>query len=340
MNGVAVITGGTAGVGRATVRELARAGYAIAVLARGKERLENTVKEVEATGQRALGLCVDVTDNAAVERAARQIEHELGPINVWINNAFAGLFSNFLDITPEEYDRINAVTYMGQVNGTRAALKRMLPRDQGTVVLVGSALAHRGIPLQSAYCGAKHALQGFLDSLRAELIHAQSRVHITMVQLPALNTPQFDWARTHIKGNPRPVGKIYQPEVAARAIRFAVHARRKEIWVGGTTVQAILADKLASPLLDRYLALTAVSAQSSPEPVSASRQNNLFDAPPGDPGAHGRFDEEAAERSLQMSLTRVRTPLIGLALLASAGVLAAAGGWLKAFIPQRRATRQ
>ncbi len=339
MSGVAVVTGGSAGVGRATVREFARAGYAVAILARGRERIENTVKEVEAAGGRALGLCVDVTDNAAVEDAAQQIEKELGPIDVWVNNAFAGLFSRFLDITPEEYDRVNAVTYMGQVNGTRAALSRMSQRDQGTIVLVGSALAHRGIPLQSAYCGAKHALQGFLDSLRSELINVRSKVHVTMVQLPALNTPQFDWARTHMEGIPRPVGKIYQPEVAARAIHFAVRARRKELWVGGTTVKAILADRLASPLVDRYLARTAVSAQSAPQPAPDGRTNNLFDIPSGDPGAHGRFDKEAADTSWQMSLNQLRGPIISLALIASAGVLVAATGALRTLGLQGRPER-
>jgi NAD(P)-dependent dehydrogenase (short-subunit alcohol dehydrogenase family) len=321
---VVVVTGGSAGIGRATVREFARAGADVAILARGQERLDNAVLEVEAAGGRAIGVPVDVTDGAAVEAAAERIERELGPIDVWVNNAFAGIFSTFMDMSWEEYERVTAVTYFGQVHGTRAALKRMLPRDRGTIVLVGSALAYRGIPLQSAYCGAKHALQGFLDSIRPELEHQGSRVHVTMVQLPAVNTPQFDWARAHIAHRPQPVGKIFQPEVAARAIRFAAGAKRKEVWVGSTTAQAILGDKLASPLLDHYLAATGVDGQASAEPIEANRQDNLFDVPPGDPGAHGRFDGTAVGTSWQMGLNRNRARVIGGAVLAgAAGLLAA-----------------
>lgn len=318
MSRVVVVTGGSAGVGRATVREFAKAGAHVAILARGQERIDNAVREVEAAGSRALGIPVDVADGGAVEAAAERIEQELGPIDVWVNNAFAGIFSTFMDMSWEEYERVTAVTYFGQIHGTRAALKRMVPRDRGTIVLVGSALAYRGIPLQSAYCGAKHALQGFLDSIRPELEHRGSHVHVTMVQLPAINTPQFDWARAYIDGKPRPVGKIYQPEVAARAIRFAADAGRKEVWVGSTTAQTILGDKLASPLLDHYLAENGISSQSSPEPTEPDRQDNLFDVPPGDPGAHGRFDSLAVDTSLQMSLNRRRDKL-----LAGAGATAA-----------------
>lgn len=318
MSQVVVVTGGSAGIGRATVREFARAGADVAVLARGKDRLDSTVREIEAAGGRALGISLDVADGGAVEAAAERIERELGPIDVWVNNAFAGIFSAFMDMTWEEYERVTAVTYFGQIHGTRAALKRMLPRDRGTIVLVGSALAYRGIPLQSAYCGAKHALQGFLDSIRPELEHRGSKVHVTMVQLPAVNTPQFDWARAHIAHKPQPVGKIYQPEVAARAIRFAAQARRKEVWVGSTTAEAILGDKLASPLLDHYLAETGVSGQASAEPIEADRQDNLFQAPPGDPGAHGRFDGKAVDNSWQMSLNRSRNWIIGGTALAVA----------------------
>src|SRR5690348_4124857 len=220
---IVVVTGGTAGIGRATVREFARSGYDVAILARGQDGLDATRREVEQMGRRALAIPTDVADWKAVEAAAGQIERELGPIDVWVNNAFAGIFSRFMDVTPEEYERVTQVTYVGQVNGTRAALRHMLPRDRGTIVLVGSALAYRGIPLQSAYCGAKHAVQGFLDALRPELIHRGSKVSLCMVQLPAVNTPQFDWARAHLRHKPRPVGRIYQPEVAARAIRFAAH---------------------------------------------------------------------------------------------------------------------
>lgn len=320
MTQVVVVTGGSAGIGRATVREFARAGADVAILARGQERLENAAREVREAGGRALAIPVDVADGAAVEAAAERIENELGPIDVWVNNAFAGIFSPFMEMSWDEYERVTAVTYFGQVHGTRAALKRMLPRDRGTIVLVGSALAYRGIPLQSAYCGAKHAIQGFLDSVRPELFHRNSKVHLTMVQLPAVNTPQFDWARAHIANKPRPVGKIYQPEVAARAIRFAAEARRKEVWVGGTTAKAILGDELASPLLDHYLAETGVDGQSAAEPIEADRQDNLFTVPPGDPGAHGRFDAKAVPSSLQMALNRNRNWIIG-----GAGLAAAAG---------------
>lgn len=323
MRQVVVVTGGSAGIGRATVREFARAGADVAILARGKERLDNAACEVEAEGGRALALRVDVADGDAVEAAAASVEQELGPIDVWVNNAFAGIFSPFMEMSWEEYERVTAVTYFGQVHGTRAALKRMLTRDRGTIVLVGSALAYRGIPLQSAYCGAKHAIQGFLDSIRPELEYRNSKVHVTMVQLPAVNTPQFDWARTHVANKPRPVGKIYQPEVAARAICFAAKAKRKEIWVGSTTAQAILGDKVASSLLDHYLAEKGVDGQSGNEPVETDRRDNLFDVPPGDPGARGRFDTKAVDSSLQMALSRNRNRMFG-----AAGLAAAAGLFL------------
>jgi NAD(P)-dependent dehydrogenase (short-subunit alcohol dehydrogenase family) len=320
---IVVITGGTAGIGRATAREFAQRGADVAVLARGRERLDSTCREIEALGCRAVGISVDVADGDAVEAAAARIERELGPIDIWINNAFAGMFSTFLDMTPDEYRRVTDVSYFGQVHGTRAALKRLMPRDRGMIVLVGSALAYRGIPLQSAYCGAKHALQGFLDALRPELAYRGSKVRMCMVQLPAVNTPQFDWARAHIRHKPRPAGKIYQPEVAARAIHFAAHASRKEVWVGRMTVQAILADELASPLLDEYLAETGVTAQASGEPIEADRRDNLFEPVPGDPGAHGRFDQQASSTSVQMALNRHRNLLAG-----AAGLLAVAGlGW-------------
>ena len=317
---IVVVTGGSAGVGRATVREFATAGADVAVLARGQERIDAACAEVEAMGRRALGISVDVADGGAVEKAAARIEAELGPIDIWVNNAFAGIFSPFMEMTPEEYQRVTDVTYMGQVHGTRAALKRMLPRDNGAIVLVGSALAYRGIPLQSAYCGAKHAIQGFLDSVRPELDHQDSRVRLCMVQLPALNTPQFDWARTHMGKKPRPVGKIYQPEVAARAIHFAAHSNRKEVWVGSTTMQAILGDEAASFILDEYLAETGIEGQSADAPVSPDRRDNLFEPVPGDFAAHGRFDDVAYDSSTQMWLNRNRGVIAGgVAALAAAG---------------------
>ena len=317
---IVVVTGGSAGVGRATVREFARAGADVAVLARGQKRIDAACAEVEALGGRALGISVDVADGAAVEEAAARIDRELGPIDVWINNAFAGIFSPFMEISPEEYRRVTDVTYLGQVHGTRAALKRMLPRDKGSIVLVGSALAYRGIPLQSAYCGAKHAIQGFLDSVRPELDHQGSKVRLCMVQLPALNTPQFEWARTHLGSKPKPVGKIYQPEVAARAIHFAAHSNRKEVWVGSTTMKAILGDEAASFLLDEYLAETAVDGQASNQPVGPARKDNLFEPAPGDYAAHGRFDDVAYATSTQMWLTRNRAASAVSAAAAAAGL--------------------
>lgn len=327
MRQVVVVTGGSAGVGRATVREFAAHGADIAVLARGQERIQAACREVEKAGGRALGISVDVADGDAVEAAAEHIERELGPIDIWVNNAFAGIFATFETTSREEYDRVTQVTYMGQIHGARAALKRMVPRDRGTIVHVGSALAYRGIPLQSAYCAAKHAIQGFVDSIRPELQHRGSKVQVTMVQLPALNTPQFEWARAHIRGKPRPVGKIYQPEVAARAIRFAAYARRKEVWVGHTTIEAIVGDELVSPLLDEYLAKTGIEAQSSPEPVQPGRKDNLFEPVPGDFAAHGRFDEQASARSRSMFFVRHRAltgAAAGLGLAAGAGLIALA----------------
>lgn len=318
---VVVVTGASAGVGRATVREFAREGAAIGLLARGAEGLEAARREVEVLGGRALVIPTDVADEAQVEAAAARVEAELGPIDVWVNNAFAGLFSPFMETTSEEYRRVTDVTYMGQVHGTRAALKRMLPRDRGSIVLVGSALAYRGIPLQAPYCAAKHALQGFQDSVRAELLHARSRVRLVMVQLPAVNTPQFDWIRARQSGEPRPVGPVYQPEVAARAIHFAAGTRRKEVVVGAPAFEAIVGDKLASGWLDRHLARTAVEGQEDPSPIRPDRPDNLFKPVPGDHGAHGRFDAGARTRSPLLWASTHRWPVAGGALLG----LAAAG---------------
>lgn len=319
---VVVVTGASAGVGRATVRELAKAGAHIGLIARGRERLEAAAREVEEAGGRALTLPLDVTDAAALEHAADRVEAELGPIDIWINNAMATVVGPFMSVTPEEFRRSTEVTYYGQVNGLRTALKRMLPRDRGTIVLVGSALAYRGIPLQSAYCGAKHAVQGLFDSLRAELIHDGSHVHITMVQLPGLNTPQFDWARVHLAHEHRPVGTVYQPEVAARAILFAAHARRKEILVGWPTVEAVVGNKIASPLLDEYLAHTAVEGQEDQtRPVAPDRPDNLFEPVPGDFGAHGRFDRVASAGSLQLWATINRAPITIAAAMALGAML-------------------
>jgi len=318
---VVVVTGGSAGIGRATVREFARNGYDVAILARGEDGLNGARGEVEDLGQRALAISTDVADANAVDRAAERIERELGPIDIWVNNAFAGIFSRFMDVTPEEYERVTAVTYLGQVNGTRAALKRMIPRKRGSIVLVGSALAYRGIPLQSAYCGAKHAIQGFIDSVRCELLHDKTDVTITMVQMPGVNTPQFDWIRARLPGQPRPVGKVYQPEVAARAIYFAAHDGRKEMLVGLPTVEAVWGNKVASGMLDEYLAATGFESQQRPERVSPERKDNLFEPVAGDHGARGSFDDEAVDSSAELWASEHKTQL-GLAAL---GVAAAAG---------------
>jgi NAD(P)-dependent dehydrogenase (short-subunit alcohol dehydrogenase family) len=334
-----VVTGGTAGVGRATVREFAANGANVAILARDKERLETAKNEVEELGAKATAISVDVADSSAVENAAERIERELGEIDVWVNNAFAGIFARFMDVTPEEYERVTAVTYLGQVNGTRAALKRMIPRNRGSIVLVGSALAYRGIPLQSAYCGSKHAIQGLIDSVRTELIHDAPGVRICMVQLPGLNTPQFEWIRSKLPGKPRPIGTVFQPEVAARAIHFAAHSDRKEMLVGGPTVESVWGNKVASAWLDDYLAKVGFAGQRSPEPVSPDRQDNLFEPVPGDFGAHGPFDDEAHDESPELWAS-IHKKQIGLAALGTIAATAAGVGFMLAGRRERSSAKQ
>jgi NAD(P)-dependent dehydrogenase (short-subunit alcohol dehydrogenase family) len=303
---VVVITGASAGVGRATARRFAEEGALLGLLARGPERLEAAAREVREAGGQALAVPVDVADPEAVDRAAIQVEDELGPIDVWVNNAMVTVFAPVAQLTADEFRRVTEVTYLGSVWGTMAALSRMRPRDRGTIVQVGSALAYRGIPLQSGYSGAKHALQGFLDSVRAELIHDGSGIRVAVVHLPALNTPQFGWARTKMPRAPQPVPPIFQPEVAAEAIVWAADNPRRELWVGWPTVQAIVADKLAPGLLDRYLAQTAYDSQQLDEAVSPNRPDNLFDPAPGDFAAHGRFDAGAKGESIQLWLAMKR----------------------------------
>lgn len=324
---VVVVTGATAGVGRAVVRRFARDGAKIGLIARGADGLEGARRDVEGTGAEALACACDVADYAAVEAAALRIERELGPIDVWINAAFAGVLAPFMDMTMADFERVTRVTYFGQVYGTRVALERMMPRDRGAIVLVGSALAYRGIPLQSAYCGAKHAVQGFHDSLRSELIHAKSKVRVSMVQLPGVNTPQFDWIRTTMPRRPKPASPPYQPELAAEAIHFAAHSRRKAVNLGWPTLQAIWGDRIASSLLDRYLAATGVAGQQDDEPVAPGRKDNLYEPVPGDHGAHGRFGATARTQSSQLWLTKHR-----LQIALGAGAALAAGGlaWLGA----------
>src|SRR5438132_5868469 len=273
---VVVITGASAGVGRGTVRAFARQGADIGLIARGKDGLKAALREVEAAGGRALVLPLDVADAAEVEAAAAGIEKKLGPIDVWINNAMVSVFSPALEMTPEEFRRVTEVTYLGAVHGTLAALRRMLPRDRGVIVQVGSALAYRAIPLQSAYCAAKHALKGFTEALRCELIHDRSRVRVTMVHLPALNTPQFDWVKSRLPRRAQPVPPIFQPEVAARAIVWAAHHRRRDVYVGLPTLKAIIANKIFPGYLDRYLAKYGYDAQQTGETDSHTRPNNLW----------------------------------------------------------------
>jgi len=299
MKQIVVITGASAGVGRATARAFARKGADIGLLARGVDGLDAARREVEAEGGRAVVLPTDVADADQVEAAAERVERELGPIDVWVNNAMVSVFSPVKALQVDEVKRVTDVTYLGVVYGTLAALKRMLPRDRGAIVQVGSALAYRGIPLQAAYCGAKHAIQGFTESLRCELLHDDSRVHVTMVQLPAMNTPQFDWVKSRLPRQPQPVPPIYQPEIAAAAIVWAAAHRRRELSVGAPTVAAIAGNKIASGLFDRYLAKTGYDSQQTDQPADPDRPNNLWAPLPGDHGAHGRFAARSTTSSPQ-----------------------------------------
>jgi NAD(P)-dependent dehydrogenase (short-subunit alcohol dehydrogenase family) len=317
---VVVITGASAGVGRAAVRELASRGADIGLLARDSDGLQAAAKEVEALGRRALAVPTDVADPERVEAAASQVEERLGPIDVWVNNAMTSVFAPFTEIEPEEFRRVTEVTYLGAVFGTRAALRRMVPRDHGVIVQVGSALAYRGIPLQSAYCGGKHAIEGFTESVRAELLHEKSKVRLAMVQMPALNTPQFQWVLSRLPRSPQPVPPIYQPEVAARAIAWAATHRRRQVWVGAPTVATILANEVAPGLLDRYLGRTGFDSQQTSEPVRPGRPSNLWAPVAGDHGAHGPFDDRAHPRSPQLWASTHR----GLVAAALAGAAAGA----------------
>src|SRR4051794_33251261 len=317
---VVAVTGASAGIGRATVRELARRGAHVGLIARGTERLEATAADVRAAGARACVAPADVSDAAALERAAQRIEQALGPIDVWINSAMTAVLAEVTDTSAAEFKRVTEVTYLGSVHGVQVALRRMLPRGEGVIVQVGSALARRGIPLQATYCGSKHAIKGFADSLRAELLHRDANVQLTLVQLPGLNTPQFGWVRTRLRRHPQPVPPVYQPEVAARAIVHAAEHPRREYWVGGSTVYTILGEKLISGLMDRYLARTNEQAQQSDIEIDPEqREDNLLEPPPGDPGAHGRFDDTAHPRSPQWWLNTHRS-LVAAAAAAGAAV--------------------
>lgn len=316
---VVVITGASAGIGRAVVREFVKRKAQIGLVARGRDGLEGARKEVEVEGGSALVVPTDIADPEQVEMAAAAVEEAFGPIDIWINNAMVSVLSPVKEMTPDEFKRVTEVTYLGTVYGTLAALRRMLPRNRGVIVQVGSALAYRSIPLQSAYCGAKHAIKGFTESLRSELIHDGSRVRVTMVHLPALNTPQFSWIRSRMPNHPQPVPPIFQPEVAAETIVWVAHHTRREVHVGWPTVKAIWGEKFIPGLLDYYLASKGYSAQQTDDPVDPNRPSNLWEPLPGDHGAHGIFDRRAKARSLQQWVTTHRgwMALAGAALVAA-----------------------
>ena len=321
---MAVVTGASSGIGRAIARELAEAGYSVALLARSRDGLEGAQRDVEERGRHALAVPTDIADPEAVEAAASAVEQALGPIDLWVNNAMTTVFAPFHEVQPEEYRRATDVTYHGTVWGTHAALSRMIPRDTGTIIQIGSALAFRGIPLQAPYCGAKHAIKGFTESVITELIHSRSGVHVGMVHLPGVNTPQFDHCRSKMPKHPMPVPPIYQPEVAARAVLMAVRKRRRRVYVGVPTVYTIWGNRLAPWVADRYLARTAVSGQQTDKPAPRAEHDNLFEPAPGDPGARGAFSDQARERSVQLWATAHRASLLTGAAVAAVAVGAAA----------------
>ena len=319
---VIVITGASAGVGRATTRAFAREGARIGLIARGRDGLDGARRDVKELGGEALVLPVDVADADAVKQAAAQVEHQFGAIDVWVNNAMTSVFASIKETPAEEFRRVTAVTYLGCVNGTLAALKYMLPRNKGIIIQVGSALAYRGIPLQAAYCAAKHAVQGFVDSLRCELIHDKSKVRVTMIQMPALNTPQFGWVKSRLPRKAQPVPPIYQPEIAAEAIVYASHHPRREIYVGLPTIKAIIGNKVFPGVLDHYLGRTGYDAQQYNGPEDRDRPDNLWQPVPGDHGAHGDFDSRAQRLSPQLWTTTHRGLIVAAALVFGAAALA------------------
>lgn len=322
-NKVVVITGATGGVGRATAWEFARQGAKVALLARGAEQLEATKKEVEAFGGQALTLPCDVADFEQVERAAERTEEVFGPIDIWVNNAMNSVFAPFSKIEPNEFKRVTEVTYLGQVYGAKAALRRMTPRNRGSIVFVGSALAYRGIPLQSAYCGAKHGIQGFYDSLRTELMHDKSNIKTSMVQLPAMNTTQFGWVLSRLPNKPRPMGRVYDPEVAARAILYAAAHNRREIYVGYPTFKAIYGNKIAAWYADYVLAKTGFDGQQTDQPETPGRPNNVWEPVAEDREAYGNFASVAHKKSFSLWISLHRNLVRAIAGVAAAGLVIA-----------------
>ena len=329
---IAVVTGGTAGLGRATVRELADRGWDVAILARGEDGLAGAALDVTDRGRRALPIPTDVADREQVERAADRVESEWGPIDLWVNDAMVGVFGEFLETDPADFERATAVNYFGFVNGTRAALSRMVPRDSGHVIQVGSALAHRGIPLQAAYCAAKHAVQGFTESVTTELIHNKSAVRISTVDMPALNTIQFNWVRSTLPSHPQPVPPIFEPEVGARAIADVADKPRRRTWLGEPTVMTVLGNRFVANWLDTYLAKTGYSGQQAPDKTQPMLPDNLYEPVAGDQGARGIFSDRARTTSPQVWYTRNRTASIGIAL----GTAAAVAGSIVAGVERRR----
>jgi len=316
---VVVVTGASAGLGRAIARAFARQGARVGLIARGREGLEAAKRDVEQLGGEGLVLQADVSDPEALERAADQVEATFGPIDIWVNNAMTSVFSPLKEMDPTEFKRVTEVAYLGFVYGTMTALKRMLPRDAGSIVQVGSALAYRSIPLQSAYCGAKHAIRGFTDSLRSELIHDGSKIRLTMVQMPGMNTTQFGWVKSRLANKAQPVPPIYQPEVAADAVVWAAHHRRREMYVGFSTVQAMWGNKFIKGLLDRYLAKKAYAGQQTDEPEDRGRPYNLWEPLDAqrDFGAHGGFGDRSKTSSWEVCVSRNRNTILAGAALSA-----------------------
>lgn len=328
-----VVTGASAGVGRAIATRFGRAGWQVALIARGREGLESARSEIEAAGGRALAIPADVADAEALGAAADQVERELGPIDVWVNNAMVTIYATCVDVTPDEFLQVTRVSYLGQVHGTLAALKHMRPRDRGTVICIGSALAYRSIPFQGPYCAAKAAIRGFVDSLRIELLWEKSAVHVTMVHLPAVNTPQFDWARTKFERKLAPVAPIFQPETVADAVFRAVHTKPREYWLGFSTVKAIVAQMLIPGFADRLLADAGKSNETVNQPAAIGRADNLFEAGPGDPGAHGRFDTRSKAHAVAVDPKWLR---LGLAMAGAGAATLLASAMRRPFPRARR----